>query len=385
VTPRSEAFPQYDPVGPAGASLLATAFDVIATEVAPNAAAVDTGGVQRSTLDALADVGLLGTPLPPAQQREVSELLAGSDLSTWFCWVQHQTPLRIIEELSTGIETPAAVAIKESLLPPLRSGRSLAAIAFAHVRRPGPANPLAKREPGGWRLNGRLSWVTSWDIADIVMVMVQGDDDDQDRFVCCLLPGGRSTDVMAGVHPDAPLDLLAMSGTHTRPVVLDDVFVPLTKVGAVLHRAAWLARDRVTSSDASPAAFGVTRGALAELSAIAERRSDDDLRRLVDALVFECRWTRSRAYELADDGIDGRRIEERLRLRAASLDLVIRATTAVVVAQAGAAMLTGASAERRVREAMFLQVQAQTADSRLASIERQISRSGSVDLTSVSL
>ncbi len=277
MTPRKDTFPEHDPIGPAGASLVASAFDVVAEVVAPNAAAVDATGVQRSTLDALASVGLLGTPLPTPQHRELSELLAGSDASTWFCWAQHQTPLRILEESGTGIETPAAASIKADLVPALRSGDSLAAVAFAHVRRPGPANPVAKREPGGWRLNGRLDWVTSWDIADVAMVMVQGTDDDEDRFVCCLLPAGRSQETLVGFDPEPPLDLLAMSATYTRPIVLDDVFVPLTKVGAVLHRGAWLARDRVMSADASPAAFGVTRAAVAELSAIAAQRSDEDL------------------------------------------------------------------------------------------------------------
>ncbi len=385
MTPRNDTFPQLDPIGSAGAALVVTAVDLITEEVAPNAAAVDASGVQRATLDALAAAGLLGTPLPAPQHREVSELLAGCDASTWFCWAQHQTPLRILEESGTGIETPAAAAIKADLLPALRMGDALAAVSFAHVRRPGPANPVAKREPGGWRLNGHLDWVTSWDIADLAMVIVQGADDDQDRLVCCLLPAGRSHEVTVGVDPEPLLDLLAMSGTHTRPILLDDVFVPLTKVGAVLHRGAWLAQDRVTSADTSPAVFGVTRGAVAELSAIAEQRSDDDLRQLVDALVFECRSLRSRAYELADDGIDGRRIEERLRVRASSLDLVVRATTAVVVARAGASMITGSSAERRVREAMFLQVQAQTADSQRASIERLTARSVPMDLATASL
>ncbi len=47
-------------------------------------------------------------------------------------------------------------------------------------------------------------------------------------------------------------------------------------------------------------------------------------------------------------------------------------------------MITGSSAERRVREAMFLHVQAQTAESRQASIERQIARSAPLGLTTTS-
>jgi hypothetical protein len=83
---------------------------------------------------------------------------------------------------------------------------------------------------------------------------------------------------------------------------------------------------------------------------------------------------RRRAYEL-QDSFDPADRDEHLRLRARSLDLVMRATTAVVTARAGAAMIAGDSAERRVRTALFLQVQAQTSDSREASLRLGISES----------
>jgi hypothetical protein len=156
-----------------------------------------------------------------------------------------------------------------------------------------------------------------------------------------------------------------MSGTHTRPVTLDGVVVPDTSIGAVVDRSDWLAADAIRTADANPAAFGVARGALAELQSIADRRADVLIAGTVAALVRECRDVRTRAYALMDEG--GAR-PERLALRARSLDLAVQATTAVVVARAGAAMRRGQATERRAREAMFLLVQAQTADTRAASL-----------------
>ena len=89
-------FPLVDPVGPGAAPLSTSHVEVVARAVAPLAATADAGGVQRSTLDALASAGLLGSPLPLPEQRELAELIAGSDATTWFCWVQHQTPLRTL-------------------------------------------------------------------------------------------------------------------------------------------------------------------------------------------------------------------------------------------------------------------------------------------------
>ena len=196
----------------------------------------------------------------------------------------------------------APAVLTDDLLPGMRTGRVLSAVAFAHVRRPGAPNPVATRVPGGWRLDGVLDWVTSWDIADVVMVMAQGSGADADRLVCCYLPAGASPERTPGVTPGPVLELLAMSGTHTRPVRLEGVHVPDERVGAVLDRAAWLAADGVRTADASPSAFGVARGAIAELHLLAESRDDDTMRGLVASLVHECRAVRAAAYAAADGG-----------------------------------------------------------------------------------
>ena len=366
-------FPTVDPVGPALGGLDLPGARVIADVVAPGAADADARGVDRHVIDALAAAGLLGDALAPvARQRELSEQIAGTDASTWFCWVQHQTPLRTLEGSVAGLVEGAPPVLTAELLPRLRSGDALAAVAFAHVRRPGPPDPVAVRVAGGWRLTGTLDWVTSWDIADVVMVMAQGAGAHGDRLVCAYLPAGRSAERTPGVTVGPPLELLAMSGTHTRPVRLVEVFVPDDRVGAVLDRDAWLAVDGVRTADANPSAFGVARGAVAELAVLADRRSDDGMRELAQALADECRAVRARAYALADaEGPVG----ERLEARAASLDLVVRAAQSVVVARAGAAMRRGQSAERRLREAMFLQVQAQTRATRDASMALLAARS----------
>jgi alkylation response protein AidB-like acyl-CoA dehydrogenase len=359
------SFPDLDPVGPAVDGLAIPGRELL-RRIADAAAATDTGGVPRSTIDELAAAGLLGSALQPAAaQRELAELLSGCDATTWFCWVQHQTPLRTLEGGIAGLRASAPPALADGLLPGLRTGRLLGAVAFAHVRRPGPPNPVATRVSGGWRFDGTLDWVTSWDIADVVMVMAQGAGADGDRLVCAYVPGGHAESGWAGVDPGPVLDLVSMGGTHTRPVRLSGVVVPDDRIGAVLDRREWLAADDVRTADANPAAFGVTRGAIAELRALADLRADAGLRDLAERLTDRCRRVRARAYGLADAEAAP---DERRATRAAALDLAVLASTAVVVARSGAGMRRGCSAERRVREAMFLLVQAQTAATRAASV-----------------
>lgn len=358
-----------DLVGPY-AQPLGPAVDDLLERIAAQAADADSHGVRRDVVDALAAQGLLGGRLAPSMQRELGERLAMADASTWFCWVQHQTPVAILEGDAPGVIAPASEKLRAELLPGLRTGARLAAVAFAHVRRPGPPDPVATRTPTGWRLDGHLDWVTSWDIADDVMIMARGDASHAGSLVCAYLPAGESTVAWPGVEPGAVLELLAMSGTHTRPVVLSAVEVPDDRVVVISHEV-WAAADEVRTSDANPAVFGIVRGAIDELDEVARRRGDARMGELALELADRCRELRSAVYSAADAGAS---VPERLALRAEALELAMLSAVSVVTVRAGAAMQLGRSAERRVREAMFLQVQAQTAATRAASIELLLGR-----------
>lgn len=333
---------------------------VIAEEIAPFAEEVDRIGVRRSAIDALAAEGLLGSRLAPSERRETAELIARADASTWFCWVQHTSPMGLIEQ-----GQPSAAAGR--WLTGLQTGSMLAGVAFAHVRRPGPPDPLARRVAGGWSITGRLDWVTSWDIADVVVLQIH--DADAEQYVCFALPAGLSTEPLpAGLHIGEPLALLAMGGTHTRPMVFEDCVLPDASVCAILPKAEWHALDEDRTVDVNPAVFGVIRGALTDLQSAGFGRRNEQVIETVEAMAHEAIALRAQSYALAD--LSDRHVHraERLRLRALALDLCARATTAAVVARAGSAILAGTPTERRVREAMFLQVQAQTSSTRQAQL-----------------
>jgi len=351
-----------DIVGSASAELPQVAA-LIDDVLVPAANSVDERGVQRVALDHLADAGLLGTALPAAEQRELAELIARADASTWFCWVQHQTPLTTLRDRAV----PGAAVRHAELLAGLESGEKLAGVAFAHLRRPGPPNPAATRVEGGWQVTGTLDWVTSWDIADVVLVMVAAGTD----IICFFLAAGEVPSRYPGVVVGEPLRLLAMSGTHTRPLRLEGLLIPDDDVVAILDGESWRLSDSDKTANANPAIFGVARGAICELDDLATARSDTRMRALADRLADECREIRALAYAAIDDEAD---VDTRLRLRARALDHVMRACTAVVTARAGASMMSGCSAERRVREALFLQVQAQTAATRGAMLELALER-----------
>jgi alkylation response protein AidB-like acyl-CoA dehydrogenase len=286
-------------------------------------------------------------PLPVA--REVTEVLAAADASTWFVWTQHHTPVRTV-----GRGTNAA--LRDRLLPRLLDGTTLAGVAFTHLRRPGPPAVAARRDGNAWVLDGEIAWLTSWELADVFCVGAQTGDD----VVWLLVPlRGRP-----GVAAES-LDLAAMAGTSTMRVRLSEVRVSDDDVALVEPLDAWRALDATRTADVSPAVFGVTAEAVRRLW----ERDDEAARAVADSVETELTSLRMSAYELADDVPAGRRVDERLKLRARAHLLSCRATTALVALGAGRSMLLDSPAQRLARVALFLLVQGQTVDVRRATLQ----------------
>jgi alkylation response protein AidB-like acyl-CoA dehydrogenase len=212
-----------------------------------------------------------------------------------------------------------------------------------------------------------LDWVTSWDIADVVLVMVATES----AYLCFFLTGGEVPSTRQGVEVGEPLHLLAMGGTHTRPVRFDDYFVSDEEIIPILDIDSWRRADDAKTANVNPAIFGIARGAISELDDLATARNGSRVRALASKLAAECIDIRSRAYAAIDQELD---IDLRLQLRAEALDLLMRACLAIVTARAGSSMMTGSSTERRIREALFMQVQAQTAATRAAMQDLALER-----------
>jgi alkylhydroperoxidase/carboxymuconolactone decarboxylase family protein YurZ len=142
----------------------------------------------------------------------------------------------------------------------------------------------------------------------------------------------------------------------------------------------WREADAATVCRVSPVVFGCIRGAIADLHQVASRHDDDQDLALADLLARHCRQLRREAYGLIDAAPENSpALQQRHReLRAQALELAMRAAQAALIVHAGAAMDAGCQAERRLREASFLLVQAQTADSRRASLD-QLLRSSAAE------
>ena len=165
-----------------------------------------------------------------------------------------------------------------------------------------------------------------------------------------------------------PLKLLAMSGTHSRPITFDHTFISSDCVFSVIDADKWLVADSMKTILPNPAALGVARGAIEQLNEVASSRNQKQGIIAASELARKYHGLRERAYAATDNPKTPRSVLVSLRVQI--LEFAVECAIAVITASSGGAMLMGNAAERRAREAMFLQIQAQTQETRNAALTR---------------
>ena len=321
----------------------------------PAAERVDAQGVPPGHVTALKAARLLGLSAPVEHGgggasavvgREVTEVLSGACGATWFVAAQHGTPLRTV--LASDNE-----AVRQRWLRPLASSQVLAGIAVSHLRRPGPPPVTATPVDGGWRFDGRVDWVTSWGLAEVLLL---GGVTPTEEVVAVLVPAVNQP----GLAATGELRLAAMSGARNVALRLDGLHVDAAQTAFRQPRSAWLANDRLVTANVTPAVFGLLNMILRRLAEVSRSRSSAAGADLAAVLAADGAGLRSRAYALLDEVPPESELPERLAIRSAALELVNAAAAALIVAGAGASMLTSSPAQRLAREALFHLVQAST-------------------------
>ena len=344
---------------------VAVARSLAVERLRPAAETVDQQGVDPVSLRAIGQAGLLGLAgpaeyggggAPAAVVREVNELLAGADLATWFVTTQHAMPLAV---LAASPNTD----LREQWLRPLCTGKALAGVAVAHLRRPGTPAVSATRTDDGWSFTGHVGWMTSWGLCDVMLLGALSRDGE---VVFGLVPAEDAPGLRAGKQ----MRLAAMEATSTVAFDLDDFRVPDSQVAQVVDVARWLAVDAAKTANVSPAVIGLQAEITRKLAEAAAASRDATAADLCRRLQAEAEEIRTAAYALIDHVPAAEQIEDRLALRAHALELTLRSAAVLVTATGGSAMAASAPPQRHLREAAFLLVQAQTGPVREATLER---------------
>ncbi|MGW2330236.1 acyl-CoA dehydrogenase family protein [Streptomyces sp. NPDC001700] len=338
--------------------LVAAAHRLADDVLAPAAEAHDREGVTAEAIAAVKASGVLGVNAPAAYGgaqapaavgREIAEILSGACCSTFFIQAQHHTPVRT---LATGEE-----AARERWLRPLSDGTLLAGIAFSHLRAHPKLPVRATRVADGWRFDGRVPWYTGWGLNDLFL-LGGGTEDGEVVF------GVVDAREQPGLTATGPLQLAALTGSHTVGLLLDGLVVPDEAVAVRLPHERWATDDRPKNTNTNPAVFGVARAALDLVDASGDGEAKETagvLRERLDAV-------RRDAYALVDEVPPAERLDDRLAAKTRAYDVMRAATTAAIAAGGGRAFGLSHPAQRLAREGLFLVVQGQTSEVRTAHL-----------------
>jgi alkylation response protein AidB-like acyl-CoA dehydrogenase len=322
-------------------------LDSLCEQLADRAAATQTVGPwQSGVFQAFAESGCLAGWIAPADggtaaaEPAIMDLLvavASRCLTSALALTQWASAVRILGR--------ADADTRQRLLPDLAAGRQFTTVGISqlttsrqHLARPAVS---ATHGPDGWRLTGTCPWVTG---ADSVQTIVTG--------AVATLPSGEAKPLFfaidtasLGVMVEPPMEMLALSGSRTSCVRLDQVPVvaEIPPAGPTAGQTGGLGTTAL--------ALGSIAAALELIDREADGRQSlapvvAELRREADALGQQFR-------QATRDGCDA---SSRNSLRQRANALVTRSAQAALTASKGAGFVVGHPAERLLRESMFFLV-----------------------------
>ncbi|HRJ25984.1 MAG TPA: acyl-CoA dehydrogenase family protein [Fimbriimonadaceae bacterium] len=355
--------------------ILAIAEAYLESEVRPNAAALDSEPeALRRALHGLAERELLalrrpevwgGPALSDLGVRTFQEAVARSSGALAFLQTQHQSAAGMIAK-STNAELQAAT------LPKMANGERLIGIGFSQLRRSGPPLMQATPEPGGYRLQGHVPWVTGFGFFPEFLI---GASLETGESVLGLVPfvPARSPDG-GEIQFSPPMRLAAMESAQTVTADLTRWFLPHEAV-VFVQPARWIQlNDQINITLQGWFAMGCTRGSLDILEEAAQRKKNQAIGHAAESLLQE--WEELRHQLLQAQAGSEETTQERLELRAWAIELCVRAAHAAIAATGGSANSAGHPAQRLFREALVYTVSAQTEPIQTATLDRLIQRQG---------
>jgi alkylation response protein AidB-like acyl-CoA dehydrogenase len=336
--------------------------------IAPQANTLDTDcHALAEAMSGLAELGILGLRIPTAwgaleaSQTAfslVQELIARYSGALAFLQVQAQSAIALL--LKSENES-----LKQTYLPRLSRGEEYWGVGFSHLRRPGPALLQAAPVLGGYELTGQIPWVTGagcFSSAIAAAVLPEGQSVfGRIPFVNCQQGSGGTIEI------SQPIDLATMTSTQTASAKLNRWL--LTEADLVdLKPAGWIDQnDRQNLLGLTWLALGCARAGL-DVAHQQHKPLDLIAKPLADLSqeVEDCRQQIWRSQQQTASDL----FEQRLQLRAWSVDLAVRCAHAAIAVAGGAANDQHHPAQRIYREALLFTVSGQTPQIMAAVLNR---------------
>ncbi|HZZ79855.1 MAG TPA: acyl-CoA dehydrogenase family protein [Gemmataceae bacterium] len=284
------------------------------------------------------------------------EQLAASCLTTCLILSQRDAAIR-------RIDASANANLRRELLEPLACGERFTTVGLSQLttsRQHVKPTLTARTAGAGFVLDGCIPWVTGAEHADHLVI---GSVTDTGLQILAALPRD-----LPGVHIEPALELMALQGSLTAEVRLDNVSLePRWLLAGPLERVMTTGRSGTGGLETSCLAIGLAGAAIDHLAREAAARPE--LREGAAYLEAERRQLRDRLHRLAA----GASAEDASALRTLANSLALRATQVTLTASKGTGFLRSHPAQRWARQALFFLVWScprPTAEATIAQLTR---------------
>lgn len=239
--------------------------------------------------------------------------------------------------------------LQDQWLPRLARGECFTTVGISHLttsrsRGPGPA-VVAQPVESGFRLSGRIPWVTGAVAAQLIVI--GGTTPSGEQLLAAVEPNDP------GLKVSDPLPFLALTASKTGPIELKDLLIRSDQIvaGPAYEVLKIGSRGGTGSLMTSALALGTARSTLRALRV--ELEQTPSLNPVISQLTDEGH-SLEHALLAAGRGEPEAWSAEQIRLRANSY--VTRLAQGYLAAAKGTGFVSGHPAERAIREAMFFYV-----------------------------
>lgn len=287
--------------------------------------------------------------------RQFQEMSARYSGALSFLMTQHQSAVAM---LSKSENEP----LKKAYLPRMGSGELASGIGFSQLRRAGP--PIMRAEPvaGGYRLEGKVPWITGLGYYHEFLIGATKPDG---GAVFGFVPFRETAEIAIG----PVMRLASLESPQTVSAEFTGHFLPREHV-VFEKEEGWAQRnDMINIVLQGHFALGCAMAGIDVVRQAHEAKGLGFLAEAADALEAELNACRTATLSVGGT-MDSEVTEEKLKIRAWAIELAVRCGHAAVAASSGAANSLKHPAQRVYREALVYTVSAQTSDIMRATLER---------------
>ena len=347
---------------PSQEELLAIAELYLRESVAPLAAELDRDPkALREALQGLADRSLLALGITAGDDatRKFQEITSRYSGALAFLQTQHQSAGAMLASSSNK-------SLKQEYIPHLATGSRLLGLGFSHLRRSGFPAVKALPVSGGYRVSGRVPWVTGFDFFSEFIVGATLPDG-MELYGIAPLNDAQQIDGGAIAFSE-PMQLAAAQSTNTVTCLLSNWFLPQEEVISIEPQGSLGAKGKKNVLRHSFFCLGCARAGLDILEAAARSKALPFIVPTFESLQGELANCREKIWQ--EQQCPKASFARQLELRVWAIELANRFALAAIAVSSGAANYGQHPAQRVYREALLFAVVGQTTDVMEATLKR---------------